>query len=212
MDALNLLHTRRSVKAIDLGSFGPDAQQLNDILTAGARVPDHGMVVPFYFVVLQGDARRDIGEVTAQIFQKNNPDAGEDKVQIERERFTRAPCVVAVVYRKRQAKHPLWEQMMSAGAACQNLILAANAHGFAAQWVTEWVAYDEDMRAAIGLDDLDILAGFIHIGSKPEEAPEERNRPDLNEIVTHWSPRIQIKKGDIYNRTKFDIPNLGFKV
>jgi nitroreductase len=211
MDALNLLHTRRSVKALEMCSPGPNVDQLNDILTAGARVPDHGMVVPFYFVVFEGDAGKKIGEITAQVFQKNNPDADEDKVQVERERFTRAPCVVAVVYRKRKAKHPLWEQMMSAGVACQNIVLAANAHGFVAQWLTEWMAYDADIRAAIGMDDLDILAGFIHIGTAPDEKAEDRNRPDLEQIVTHWLPDCETKKGDIYNREKFDIPPFGFK-
>jgi nitroreductase len=212
MNALELLHSRRSVKANELQEPGPNSKQLDDILRAGARVPDHGMVVPFYFVVFEGKAREDMNEITAQIFQKNNPEVGKDKVKIERERFTRAPCVVAVVYRKRHAKHPLWEQMMSAGAACQNIVLASNAYGFRAQWLTEWMAYDDDMRAAIGLDELDVLAGFIHVGSAPRKTPEERVRPNLDEIVTHWTSETQVKKGDVYNRTKFDMPSWGFKI
>ena len=211
-DVLNYLLKRRSVMAKNgLGGGAPPKNELEQILTAAARVPDHGKVCPFYFLVFEGEARVQAGQVIASAFQKDNPEAQGEKVQAEAGRFLRAPMVIGVIYRARQAKHPLWEQMMSAGAACQNLVLAANALGYGAQWLTEWYAYHEDVRAGFGLDGRDVVAGFIYLG-QAEEAPEERDRPDLDEIVTHWSPDAMVKKGELYNREKFDLPGLGFEI
>ena len=100
---------------------------------------------------------------------------------------------------------------MSAGAACQNLMLAANASGFGAQWLTEWYAYDDKTRAAFGLDGRDVLAGFIYIGT-PAAEPEERDRPDLPKIVNYWEQGAALNKGDAYNMDKYGIPRLGFEI
>jgi len=208
-DILTLLHTRRSVSAKDMDEPGPDKGQLEDMLKAAARVPDHGKTFPFYFVVFEGEARARIGQAVAERFRTLNPDAPEEKVESEAGRFLRAPCVVGVVHRKRRGKHPLWEQIMSVGAACQNLILAAHGHGFAAQWLSEWHSYDEEIRELIGLDERDTLAGYIHIGSAGE-TPSERDRPDLQEIMTSWEPGCRLRKGDVYDREKMDFPRLGF--
>ncbi len=207
--ALQLLRTRRSVKAAELLAPGPDMDQLQDILTIAARVPDHGKTMPFYFVVFEGEGRAKIGDVIADVFAENDPVAEVDKIEVERARFMRAPLVVAVVYRARRGKHPLWEQMMSAGAVCQNLLLAAHAHGFAGQWLTEWYAYDDTVRAALGLDDRDVVAGFVYIGSPPAELPQDRDRPDLAEIVTRYDGCVPLNKGDVYDRDKFPFPRVG---
>lgn len=205
---LDLLLTRRSVKAADLQAPGPTAAQLRMLLTAAARVPDHGKTMPFYFLVFEGKARAVIGRKIADVFVRQNPDAPADKVELEANRFLRAPLVVGVIYRKRRGKHPLWEQMLSVGAACQNMLLAAHAMGFAGNWLSEWHAYDDDVRAALGLDERDMVAGYIHIGTPPADKPEDRDRPDLDEIVTFWEDGAPIKKGDLYDRPKFDFPPL----
>ena len=211
-ELLEYLHKRRSPLAKKiLGGAAPTPVELDQILTAAARVPDHGKTFPFYFLVFEGQAREEAGAMIADVFKAENPDADDDKVQLERERFMRAPMVIGVVYRARPGKHPLWEQIMSAGAACQNLLLAANALGYGAQWLSEWYAYHEKTRAGFGLDGRDVLAGFIFLGEASEPS-EERDRSDLSEIVTHWRSDATLNKGDSYNRDKFDIPHLGFKI
>lgn len=212
-EMLDYLLSRRSLvtKKGQLVEPGPNKNELDKILTAAARVPDHGKLSPFYFLVFEGDARAKAGNIIADIYSRNNPDQRDDKIEGERGRFMRAPCVIGVVYRARQGKHPLWEQIMSAGAACQNLILAANASGFGAQWLTEWYAYDNEVRGAFGLDGRDVMAGFIYIGTPAAEA-EERERPDLSAIVNHWEEGAALNKGDIYNMDKYDIPPLGFEI
>ena len=211
-ELLEYLHKRRSALAKKgLVGDAPSAQELEQILTAAARVPDHGKTCPFYFLVFQGDARHQAGQIVADVFARENPDASADKLREERERFLRAPMVIGVVYRARQGKHPLWEQMMCAGAACQNLLLAANALGYGAQWLSEWYAYHDDVRSSFGLDGRDVVAGFMYIGQPSVEA-EERERPDLSQILTHWTPDAALNKGDGYNRDKFDLPKIGFDI
>ena len=210
-ETLEYLLKRRSVKAADMGKYGPAPEQLEQMLEAASRVPDHGKAVPFYFLVFEGDARAQAGEIIAHAYAAQNPDAGADKIDQERGRFVRAPLVVGIIMRPRMSKNPLWEQMLTCGAAAQNFLLAANALGFGAQWLTEWYAYDDYVRAEMGLDEQDIVAGFMYVGSV--EAPiSERDRPDLNAIVNHWSPDAVLKKGDEYHREKFGYPDLGFDV
>lgn len=210
-ETLNSLLTRRSVKVKNMSAPAPSAEQLDQILTAATRVPDHGKLCPWYFIVLEDESRAQAGEVLRKAYAKENPNCREGKAADEAKRFTRAPMVIAVVSRARKGKAPLWEQILSAGAVCQNLILATDASGFAAQWLTEWYAYNDDVKAAFGLDERDNFAGFIYIGTATE-VPEDRDRPDLAEIVTHWTTNVQINKGNIYNREKYDIPSLGIKL
>jgi len=206
-DTLEYLLKRRSVKADDLQEPGPNAEQLQVILQAASRVPDHGKVVPFYFLVFEGDARAHAGDLFAEVYAKANPE-DERKAEKERQRFMRAPLVVGLVMRMRKSKKPLWEQLMTVGAASQNLSLAAHAQGFGVQWLTEWYAYDEDVCRGLGLDETDAVAGFFYIGSC-EEMQEERDRPDLEKIVNHWSRDADIKKGDEYHLEKYDYPETG---
>jgi nitroreductase len=183
-ETIDLLKTRRSVAPHKLGEPGPTRDELETLLTIAARVPDHGRLFPWRFVVLQGEARRRIGEAIAKAFQVDNPDASAEAVEFERNRLARAPLVIAVVSRAApHVKIPDWEQVMSAGAACMNLVLAANAMGFGTSWITEWYAFDRRVLEALGLAPGERIAGFVHIG-RPAEAPLERPRPSLSDIVT----------------------------
>ncbi len=184
--ALDLLLTRRSVKPALMAEPGPDASQLTAILTAAARVPDHKKLVPWRFVLFQGDARAAFGAVLAEACQREEQDPSPARLELERGRLARAPLVVAVVSRVvPSAGAPEWEQVLSAGAACFNLCLAANALGFGTSWITEWYSYSPGVRAAMRLADNERIAGFVYIGTAVERQPD-RERPDLAGIVTRW--------------------------
>lgn len=186
-EALELLLTRRSAKAATLGEPGPDAAQLTTILTAAARVPDHKKLVPWRFVVFEGEARAAFGRVLLEACaaeEKDPPSAA--RLETERTRLLRAPTVVAVVSRTTlHAAAPEWEQILSCGAVCQNLCLAANALGFDTCWITEWYSYSAGVRAALNLAANERLAGFIYIGTA-RERQGDRERPDLAGILTRW--------------------------
>ena len=183
-ETLALLRKRRSVPAHRLGEPGPGAEELETLLAIASRVPDHGRLTPWRFVVLEGEARYRIGDAVAAAFRADQPEAGEEKVAFERNRLARAPLVVAVVSRaKPHAKIPEWEQALSAGAACMNLLTAASAMGYGASWITEWYAFDRRVLDALGLAPDERMAGFIHVGT-PLEQPPERPRPALEDIVT----------------------------
>ncbi len=212
-EVLDYILHRRSAKADDMRAPGPDKAQMEQILTAAIRVPDHGKTAPFYFLVFDGEARKKVAAIIAEAYARNNPDDKPKKAVEAGEKFLHAPTVVAVIYRARKAKHPLWEQIMSVGAACQNLILTANAQGFAAQWLSRWYAYDDHVRSGLGLDGRDVVAGFIHIGTPPKKQEDERERPVLADLLTYWDGSGAINKGDeAYDRDKFDLPDLGFKI
>ena len=180
------LLSRRSVSANSLGEPGPTEAELRSILTAAARVPDHKKLVPWRFLVFQGDARAAFGKVLAEICEREEADPGQFRLENEAKRFLRAPVVIAVISRVRDNPGaPEWEQILSAGAACQNLLIAATSLGFGAQWITEWYAYSSAVKSALGLGDGERVAGFVYIGTAKEK-PEERERPDLGDIVTPW--------------------------
>jgi nitroreductase len=186
-DALQLLKTRRSVKPMELAGPGPSPAELDTLLTIAARVPDHGKLAPWRFIVFEGDARITAGEKIAAIFRGRQADATAEQVDFERKRLARAPLVVAVVSRAGpHVKIPEWEQQLSAGAAAMSLVLAAHAMGYAASWITEWYAYDRAALDALGLAANERMAGFVHIG-RPAKPPEERDRPKLADIVSRYS-------------------------
>jgi nitroreductase len=165
---------------------GPNPDQLQLILRAAARVPDHGKLFPWRFILFEGDARRRAGEVFAGKIQGDDLAAVEDRKALERGRFMRAPIVVSVVSRVREA-HPIpeWEQILSAGAVCQNMLIAAHALGFVANWITEWVAYNPAVKEALGLKVNERVAGFVYIGT-PAQPLEERVRPELEGLITRF--------------------------
>ncbi len=187
-ETLNLLLTRRSVVAINLGEPGPGPEQIETLQRAGLRVPDHGKLAPWRFLLFEGDARREFGNVLKRAFAEDSPSADDDRVAFEANRFLRAPLIIGVISSVRtNTKIPEWEQILSAGAVCQNVLVAANAMGFAAQWLTEWYAYDARVHAALGLAEDERVAGFIYVGTA-QEAPSERARPELADISSHWRP------------------------
>lgn len=182
------LETRRSNLAKMMGEPGPNQDQLRDILQIAARVPDHRKLAPWRFIIFEDQARADFGKHIGAAFQKNNPDMPLDRTLFEAGRFMRAPTIVAVISSPKDCPRgtPIWEQHLSAGAACFNLCLAAQALGFGAQWLTEWYAYDPDVQAELALTEAEQVAGFIYIGT-PEEPPTERARPELDPLISRWS-------------------------
>lgn len=185
-DLIDLLKTRRSVKPIEMTGPGPSPAELETILNVGARVPDHGKLVPWRFIVFEGDARARAGDLFSAVFKEKNLAATADQVEVERKRFLQAPLVIGVVSRARpHVKIPLWEQELSAGASAMNIVTAANALGYVANWLTGWIAFDRDVLDALGLAADEKMAGFVHIG-RTGRAPEERDRPSLDSIVTRF--------------------------
>lgn len=184
-DMIDFLQRRRSSKVLKIAEPGPSPDQLETILTIAARVPDHGKLVPWRFIVLSGMARNRAGILLRQSFVTQEPDATPAKLDLESERFLRAPLVIAVVSSLRDGKTPEWEQVLSSGAVCFNLCLAANALGFASTWLTEWYAYNPAFKSAMGLTDRERFSGFIYIGTAAEP-PEERERPDIKAITRYF--------------------------
>jgi nitroreductase len=185
---LAALETRRSVKPDRLEAPAPAGAELDRILTIAARVPDHKKLVPWRFVVFEGDARAAAGEIFAAACQAEEKDPSHVRLETERQRFLRAPLVVAVISRvAKRPGAPEWEQILSAGAAAFSLCLAANAAGYGTNWVTEWIAYSPFVKEKLGLAENERIAAFVHIGT-PKEKPEERERPSLADIVTRWAP------------------------
>jgi nitroreductase len=185
-DALQLLKTRRSVKPMELAGPAPSAADIDTLLTLASRVPDHGKLTPWRFIVFDGDARLAAGEKIAALFRADHPEATPDQIAFERKRLARAPLVIAVVSRAApHVKIPEWEQQLSAGASAMSLVVAAHAMDLAASWITEWYAYDRRFLDALGLAPNERIAGFVHIG-RAEKPPEDRDRPKLADIVTRY--------------------------
>lgn len=184
---LDLLSRRRSVKPDLLAAPGPSPEELEQILTIAARVPDHKKLAPWRFIVFEGEARARIGEVFAAACRAEDPSGPSNaRLDMERGRFVRAPLVVAVISRVvQQSGAPEWEQVLSAGASTFNLCLAANAMGYGTAWITEWIAYSPTVRAALGLAENERVAGFVYIGTATKPS-EERDRPRLGDLVTRW--------------------------
>ncbi|MDR3466472.1 MAG: nitroreductase [Xanthobacteraceae bacterium] len=185
-DALELLKSRRSVKPREMTGPGPSPAELDTILTIGARVPDHGKIVPWRFIVFEDDGRLRAGDVIARVFAAKNPEATAELIDAERRRLADAPTVVGVVVGARpHPKVPDWEQELSAAASAMSIVLAANALGYAANWLTGWAAFDRDVLTGLGLKDNEKLVGFIYIG-RAARAAEDRPRPALADIVSRF--------------------------
>jgi len=185
-DAIDLLKTRRSVKPRDMSGPGPSPAELETVLTIGARVPDHGKLAPWRFIIFEGDARVRGGEAIATVFARKNPNATPAEIDVEKRRLTDAPLVIGVVsFTKPHPKVPPWEQELSAGASAMNIVTAATALGYGACWLTGWFAFDRDALDALGLKPDEKLAGLIHIGSVSKPS-EDRPRPALADIVTRF--------------------------
>ena len=186
-DALELLKTRKSVSANFLGPPGPNDDELSEILTIASRVPDHGKLTPWRFVVFAGNAGVHASEKLAALFAEKHPDADPKVIEEERKRLARAPLVIAVVWKPAlHPKVPEWEQMLSAGNAAFNIVLASHALGYAAQWTTGWIATDPDAGRILELLPGERFVAFVHIGT-PTAPPGDRPRPALADAVSYWN-------------------------
>ena len=185
-DTIALLKRRRSVPLPMMTGPGPAPGDLATILTIASRVPDHGKLAPWRFLIFEGRARERAGRIALEVRLAEKPDLDQADRAEELRRFTRAPLVVGVVSRAApHVKIPEWEQVLSAGAVCMNMIVAALALGFSATWQTEWPAYDSRFRMGIGLAEHERIAGFIYIG-KASAAIEDRPRPPLESIASNF--------------------------
>lgn len=187
-ELIKFLSARRSNLAKSMAGPGPDSETRDKILEIAARVPDHRKLAPWRFVVFEGEARSSFGQHIAAAFMAANPTAPADRAIFEGARLTRAPLVVAVISSPVDCPRgtPKWEQELSAGAACFNMCLAAQAHGFAAQWLTEWYAYDESVNQALNLEAGQRVAGYVYIGTAQANALP-RTRPNLADVVQMYS-------------------------
>ena len=185
-DAIALLRRRRSISPAGLAGPGPSREEIETILGIASRVPDHGKLTPWRFIVFAGEARLRAGAAIGNVFKADNPDADAARVELEQRRLALAPLVIAVVScAAPHAKIPEWEQALSAGAATTLLILAANALGYASCWLTEWYAYDRRVLTRLGLTGQERVTGFVHIGLA-KAPPQDRPRPPLAEKVTYF--------------------------
>ena len=182
---------RRSVVAKKMLPEAPDEQDLKNIINCGLRVPDHSRVEPWKIVVIEGDARKQFDEqvILKAALAKSNEPLSDVQTALESSRMQRSGVVVTVLC-SLVAPHkiPVWEQQLSAGAVCAHILIAAQSLDYAAQWLTEWPAYDPAVIAALGGNpETDRIAGFIHIGNKQQQ-PDERKRPDPDEKIIRWQP------------------------
>ena len=185
MGALELLHTRES--ATKLGDPAPGASELESIFAAAVRAPDHGRLRPWRFVVIRGDAREAFGELMASSLKARCPDTSPEGLARERAKALRAPLIVVAVARVQEAARiPQIEQVLSAGAAAQNIMLAAHALGYGAMWKTGDPAYDDTVKAGLHLQASDRIVGFLYLGTRAARAAPGAARPAPQEFVTEW--------------------------
>lgn len=188
MTFFDALQSRLSTPSRLLGEPGPDADQLDAMLRLAMHVPDHGRLTPWRFLRIAGDARHALGERLAARSRERDPSATDAVVEKDRQRFSQAPLVVAVIAQLTpDHKIPEQEQLLSGGAACFSLLLAAHALGFGAQWLTGWAAYDPAITRTLGLGEHERILGFIHIGT-PRESASERARPEPADRLSDWAP------------------------
>jgi nitroreductase len=178
------LARRRSASAMTLAAPGPDDAQLAELLRLAARVPDHGKLSPWRFVLLRGLAK---DAFAARIAALADSQANPAKANAALRKLTRPPVAVAVISRYIPGEIPEWEQRLSAAAVCQQMLLAAAALGWGANWITDWYSYDPRGQAILGLADGEQVAGFVYLGTATE-APQERARPDVAAITSEWAP------------------------
>ena len=187
-ETLSLLAQRRSASAQQLAAPGPDADELADLLRLAARVPDHGKMTPWRFVVLRGEAKAAFVE-RLRALAAARPDAGRANAALAK--IAAPPVCVAVLSVPRHGGKAVWEQQSSAAAVCTTLLIAAAAMGYGANWITDWYGEDPDVLRLLGLDPaadpVPRLAGWVMLGT-PSEPPLERARPDMASIVSEWAP------------------------
>lgn len=183
-EVLAFLARRRSASAMALVAPGPGDAQIADLLRLAARAPDHGKLSPWRFVVLRGEAKAAFAERIAPLAaDQTNP----VKATAAMRKLTTPPLAIAVISTPVAHEVPEWEQVMSAGAVCTQLLLAASAMGYGANWITDWYSFDARALAILGVAEGERVAGFLYVGTAAE-APLERVRPDVAAITSEWSP------------------------
>jgi nitroreductase len=183
-ETLAFLARRRSAAALTLTAPAPNDAELATLLRLATRVPDHGKLAPWRFVVLRGEGKqRFIAGLEAIAAQR--PDG--EKLKAKLGKLKAPPLTLAVISRATDGDIPEWEQRLSSAAVCMNLIIAAQAMGYGANWITDWYAYDADAGRLLGLTDGERIAGWVHLGASAE-TPLERVRPDVAPLVTEWRP------------------------
>jgi nitroreductase len=184
---LDFLSNRRSLPAAQLQAPGPTPEQLREIIATAIRVPDHGKLTPWRVIVFSGDAGARFGAALADLHQRVDPGAPEHKLAKDRDRFAHSPVVLAVIARidAEHPKVPAQEQLLSAGCVAFNLLLAAQAAGFGAQWLTGWSCYDRDAAKLLDLADNESVIAYIHVGARAAEPPE-RKRPAAEDVTSAW--------------------------
>ena len=184
-DPLSLLLTRRSGKPRDMIAPGPDAEQLAAILAAATRVPDHGKLAPWRFVVVPDDKRERLAELLVEALSSEKPDAGAMEFEAAQAFARQAPVLVVALSSPRSGPIPIWEQELSAGAACMQLLNAAHALGFVGGWLTTWAAFSPRVRDAFGAAN-ERIAGFLFLGSAARPL-DERPRPAPGQVIATWA-------------------------
>lgn len=183
-EARALLALRKSANKLVLGLPGPTSAEMDELLAVAMRVPDHRKLAPWRFVVFEGEARARAANALAAILAARGAPAPQ--VEEAAKSMLRAPIVVMIVSSPvDDGRTPVWEQELSAGAVCYNLLLAANASGWAGVWLTEWPAYDKDATKLLGVGGAERIAGFVHVGTARAQTPE-RVRPEPGERITRW--------------------------
>ena len=182
---LALLARRRSASPLQMIGAGPSDDELQTLLRLAARAPDHGKLFPWRFVILKGDAKAALVRELER-FAADQP--GPDKARATLAKLRVPPVTVMVVSRVIDCPIPEWEQILSSAAVCQNLLIAAEAMGYGANWITDWYAYDDRAKTLLGLEPSERIAGFVHLGG-PGEPPLERVRPEVDKLTSVWSPK-----------------------
>jgi nitroreductase len=187
---INFLLARKSVPIQDLGEPAPSEAEIAKMLRVATRVPDHGRLAPWRFILYRGEARYRIGEMLAALAVEREGELPEPRLDKERTRFSRAPLVIGVIHcPKENPSIPQWEMLLSGAAAAMNLVLAANALGYGSNWITNWYADDAKGRLLLGLAPNERVVGFIHIGTVGAAAADlpDRPRPDPAALVSEYS-------------------------
>jgi len=178
------LATRRSGKPRDLAGPGPSLDQLTDMVRIAARTPDHGKLAPWRFIIVPDDKRQALSDLITTAYLAEKPDAGRLEIDAQIQFAMQAPALVVVMSAPKASKIPLWEQELSAGAVCMNLLHAVHAQGFVGGWLTTWPAFNDTVRDAFGGPD-ERIAGFVFIGT-PSRELDERPRPEIADIFSVW--------------------------
>jgi nitroreductase len=182
-EILTYLKQRRSELALTMEGDAPNEAELQEILTVASRVPDHGKLVPWRFVIYTASTRAKIGKGLQAIADQIGNDMAKKKYEKCIERFISAPMVIGIISTAcEHEKVPVWEQWLCGGAVAMNCLIASQALGFGAQWLTGWLCYDEGALKLLDVAENEKVIGLMHIGRSTAEK-HDRDRPDLNKIT-----------------------------